>query len=91
LQGEVAGLATAVGAVARGAYITETMFTETTAQSAEAMDGLLHVLSDAADAMQSCAQRLADYLGRIFIEFEAADLALAEHVNRTVEQGGRHA
>jgi len=81
LQTQVSALAVSVGEVAHGAYITDTMFTTTQAQSAQAMDETLHVLVETADAMYDCAQKLADYLDLIFIEFEATDLSLAEHVN----------
>jgi hypothetical protein len=81
VQGKVAGLAVEVGEIARGAYVTETLFTQSQGRSVGTMDDVLHVLAEAADAMQDCAQKLADYLDRIFIEFEATDLSLVAHAN----------
>jgi hypothetical protein len=85
VQGKVEGLAVAVGEIARGAYVTETLFMQSQGRSTGAMDDVLHVLAEAANAMQDCAQKLADYLARIFIEFEATDLSLVAHVNSVPE------
>mgnify|MGYP001169649148 CR=1 FL=1 len=86
LTGRFTTLATSIGQVANGAYVTDTMFTTTRATSATAMDASLHVLVDAAQAMQRSAQGLADYLARVIVEFDQTDLKLAAaaqpHANR---------
>jgi hypothetical protein len=81
VKNQVSALATSIDQIAHGAYITQTMFTQTQAASAAAMDDVLHVLVNAADTMFQCAQGLANYLGTILDEYNATDLSLTQHVN----------
>jgi len=83
IRGRVSALAVEVGEIARGAYVTKTMFTEASGSAAVAMDEYLHVLVEAANAMHDVAYKFAAYLDQIIVGFTQADADLAriEHVN----------
>lgn len=82
LTGHFADLAEAIGQIAQGAYVTDTMFIDTCASSAQALDGTLHQLVSVTGYMQRCSAALAKLLDEALDGFEATDLAQADHVNR---------
>ncbi|MCL1907550.1 MAG: hypothetical protein FWG08_06540 [Propionibacteriaceae bacterium] len=92
VRASVANLDRVVGEIAAGAYIIDTMFVESDAVSAEAMDGTLQGFVGATLAMQQCTSRFYEYLSLILDRFDYTDQELAgrvgvTHVNRSAQGG----
>jgi len=69
--------ATLLAEVANGAYVSDTMFTESKSPAADAMDEVLPVLAQCATDMYTCCESMAHFFQRVIEKFEEWDYNMA--------------